>query len=194
MIDYFEGRIVRLENDKIVIGVGRVGYCLLMPPTSIATLSEGETAQIFSHLIIRDDTLVLYGFLSPNERSLFQLLLAVPQVGPRLALETVSSLSPAQFTHVLNEGDLTRLMEIKGIGRKTAQRILIELREKVITDGTEASSLLPLRAEQERALQVLTSKSLGFSSSEARRAIEQVQNDELTLEEIVRQALSNMGR
>lgn len=194
MIDYFEGRIVRLENDKIVIGVGRVGYCLLMPPTSIATLNEGETAQIFSHLIIRDDTLVLYGFLSPNERSLFQLLLAVPQVGPRLALETVSSLSPAQFAHVLNEGDLTRLMEIKGIGRKTAQRILIELREKVITDGTKASSLLPLRAEQERALQVLTSKSLGFSASEARRAIEQVQNDELTLEEIVRQALSNMGR
>ena len=194
MIDYFEGRIVRLENDKIVIDVGRVGYCLLMPPTSIATLNKGEAVQIFSHLIIRDDTLVLYGFLSPNERSLFQLLLAVPQVGPRLALETVSSLSPAQFTHVLNKGDLARLMEIKGIGRKTAQRILIELREKVIKDGIEVSRFLPLRAEQERALQVLTSKSLGFSSSEARRAIEQVQNNELTLEEIVRQALSNMGR
>ncbi|HBR10431.1 Holliday junction branch migration protein RuvA [Candidatus Bipolaricaulota bacterium] len=194
MIDYFEGRIVRLENDKIVIDVGRIGYCLLMPPTSIATLNKGEAVQIFSHLIIRDDTLVLYGFLSPNERSLFQLLLAVPQVGPRLALETVSSLSPAQFTHVLNKGDLARLMEIKGIGRKTAQRILIELREKVIKDGIEVSRFLPLRAEQERALQVLTSKSLGFSSSEARRAIEQVQNNELTLEEIVRQALSNMGR
>jgi len=194
VIDYFEGRIVRLENDKIVIDVGRIGYCLLMPPTSIATLNKGEAVQIFSHLIIRDDTLVLYGFLSPNERSLFQLLLAVPQVGPRLALETVSSLSPAQFTHVLNKGDLARLMEIKGIGRKTAQRILIELREKVIKDGIEVSRFLPLRAEQERALQVLTSKSLGFSSSEARRAIEQVQNNELTLEEIVRQALSNMGR
>ncbi len=194
MIDYFEGRIVRLENDKIVIDVGRVGYCLLMPPTAIATLTQGEAAQIFSHLIIRDDTLVLYGFLSPNERSLFQLLLAVPQVGPRLALETVSSLSPAQFAHVLNKGDLARLMEIKGIGRKTAQRILIELREKVIKDGTEVSSLLPLGAEQERALQILTSKSLGFSASEARRAIEQVQNDKLTLAEIVRQALANMGR
>ncbi len=194
MLDYFEGRIVRLEKDRIIIEVERIGYSLLMSQRAIAALNQGETAQIFSHLIIRDDSIVLYGFLSPNERSLFQLLLAVPQVGPRLGLEILSSLSPTQFTQVLHQGDIARLMKIKGIGRKIAQRILIELREKVIKDSTEVSSFLPLRAEQEQALQILTSKNLGFSISEARRAIEQIKNDDLPLKEIVRQALVNMGR
>jgi len=194
VLDYFEGRIVRLEKDRIIIEVERIGYSLLMSQRAIAALNQGETAQIFSHLIIRDDSIVLYGFLSPNERSLFQLLLAVPQVGPRLGLEILSSLSPTQFTQVLHQGDIARLMKIKGIGRKIAQRILIELREKVIKDSTEVSSFLPLRAEQEQALQILTSKNLGFSISEARRAIEQIKNDDLPLKEIVRQALVNMGR
>ncbi|MCI2424706.1 Holliday junction branch migration protein RuvA [Candidatus Acetothermia bacterium] len=194
MIDYFEGRIVRLERDRIVIEVGSVGYALLMPPTAIATLNQGEVAQIFIHLILSDNSLVLYGFLSPNERRLFQLLLGVPQVGPRIALETVSALSPAQFTDVLNKGDLGRLIEIKGIGRKIAQRILIELRDKMITDSKEIHTLLPLSVEQEQALQILTSKSLGFSVGEARRAIEQVKDKKLTLQELVRQALANMGK
>ncbi|HDL85078.1 MAG TPA: Holliday junction branch migration protein RuvA [Candidatus Acetothermia bacterium] len=188
MIDAITGRIVRLGEDHIVIETAGIAYRVFCPASAIHTYHLGEEGLIYTHLVVRDDALSLFGFPSLEEREIFRRLLPVGQVGPRLALQIISLFSPDEFILAVSAGDVDKLTQVKGIGRKTAQRILVELRDKLTPDlGTGAA--IPLSQKEETALRALTGKSLGFSVSEARRALERLRSEDLPLAELVKRAL-----
>ncbi len=192
MIDAITGRIVRLHEDHIVIETSGIAYRVFCPVTALASYHRGEEGIVYTHLAVRDDAILLFGFPSLEEREIFRRLLPVSQVGPKLALQVLSIMSPDEFVSTIAAGDVDRLTRVKGIGRKTAQRILIELRDK-LTPDLGARPSLPLSPNEEMALRALTGKSLGFSASEARRAIERLRNEDLPLAELVRRAIETIG-
>ncbi len=193
MIDSITGRIVRVRADHLVIETGGIAYRVFCPTRALADLHRGEEAVVYVHLILRDDGIKLYGFPTEVERELFRALLPVGQIGPKLALQLLSALPPGALVGAIASGDVERLTAVKGIGRKTAQRIVVELRDKLGGEFGEEINLAPLSQKEALALRALTSKSLGFSPREARQALERLRGEDLPVEELVRRALEIIG-
>ena len=193
MIDAITGRILRLQQDHLVIETGGIAYRVFCTSRTLTVCRPGEEQEIYVHLIARDDSLSLFGFPTLEERELFRSLLPIPQVGPRLALQLLSTLTPAAFLEAIRDSDVERLVTVKGVGRKTAQRILVELHDKMGSALSPAEQVLPLSEKEETALRALTSKSLGFSVREARQAITRLRGEDLPAEELVRRALEIIG-
>jgi Holliday junction DNA helicase RuvA len=190
MIDFLQGKVMELGEESVVLSVNGVGFRLSVPSRTVATLSLGEEAKLYTHLLLSEDEFSLYGFATPEEREMFLTLLSVPQVGPRLAFKLVAALPPVDFVAAIRRGDLSALDAVKGIGRRTAQRVLLELSERVQKWAPEGA---PPPSEKEKiVLQALTSKALGFKMEEARRALELVRKEcpEASVEELLRRALS----
>jgi len=193
MIDSITGRIVQVRADHLVIETGGIAYRVFCPTRVLSELHRGEEAVIYVHLILRDDGIKLYGFQGEAEREIFRTLLPVGQIGPKLALQLLSSLSPQALVGAIANGDVERLTAVKGIGRKTAQRIVVELRDKLGGEFGVKINLAPLSQKEELAMRALTSKSLGFSPREARQALERLRDENLSVEELVRRALEIIG-
>jgi Holliday junction DNA helicase RuvA len=194
MIDAIRGEIAHVGTDHVVIDTGSVSYRIDCPTETLRQCHERRIDQVFVHLIVREDTIQLYGFASPEERELFRKLLTVGQVGPRLALQVLSALPRRAFIDAIASNDVARLTTVKGIGTKTAQRILIDLRDKLGEIDHAGPADIFLSNGEETALRALTSKALGFSPREARHAIEQLRGEEMTTEELIRRALATLGR
>jgi len=188
MIDAITGRVIRLGEDHIVVETAGIAYRVFCPASAIQTYHLGEEGLIYTHLLVRDDVPSLFGFPTLEEREIFRRLLPVGQVGPKLALQIISLFSPDEFILAVSAGDVDKLTQVKGIGRKTAQRILVELRDK-LTPNLGTGAAIPLSQKEETALRALTGKSLGFSVSEARRALERLRSEDLPLAELVKRAL-----
>jgi len=193
MIDSIRGEVLAVGPDHVVLAAGGVGFQIFCPTETLRVCHERLTDQVFVHLIVRDDSIQLYGFAEPEERELFRKLLTVGQVGPRLALQLLSTLPRREFVAALETNDVERLTSVKGIGRKTAQRILLDLKDK-ITAGESAMSDVFLSPSEETALRALTSKALGFPAREARRAIAELRGEDLPAEQLVRRALEILGQ
>ncbi|MBU1049262.1 Holliday junction branch migration protein RuvA [Candidatus Bipolaricaulota bacterium] len=193
MIDAIRGEIVDIGPDFVCIETSGITYQIFCPSETVRACHERLTDQVFTHLIVRDDSIQLYGFSSTDAREVFRKLLTVGQIGPKLALQILSSLPTEALIEAIMSNDVTRLTTIKGIGEKTAQRILLDLRGKVggSSDGFKNLFLVP---EEETALRALTSKALGFSMREARQVIVQLRDKKLDTEGLVREALSLLGR
>jgi len=194
MIDAIRGEIARVGTDHVVIDTGSVSYRVDCPTETLRQCHARQIDQVFVHLIVREDTIQLYGFSSPEERELFRKLLTVGQVGPRLALQVLSALPRRAFIDAIAKNDVGRLTAVKGIGTKTAQRILIDLRDKLGGVGEADPTDIFLTQSEETALRALTSRALGFSAREARHAIEQLRGEDMTTEELTRRALAILGR
>jgi Holliday junction DNA helicase RuvA len=195
MIDAITGTVTRLGEDHIVLEVGGIAFHVFCPARALRSVSPAEEAEVFIHLALRDDSLLLYGFPSRYERDLFRRLLPVGQVGPKLALQILSTLSPQQLVAAISSGDVDSLTTVKGVGRKTAQRIVIDLRDK-LSAGAVPSDIpggLPLSETEIMALRALTSKSLGFSVRQARTALQRLRGESLEAPELVRRALEILG-
>ncbi|MGB2984207.1 MAG: Holliday junction branch migration protein RuvA [Candidatus Bipolaricaulia bacterium] len=191
MIDSISGEIVRSGPDHLVIETGGIAYQVFCPAGDVQSCPAGSPAVLFVHLIVRDDTIQLFGFTSPAEREVFLNLLTVGQVGPRLALQILSSIPTHALIEAIRSSDVAKLTTIKGIGRKTAERILVDLRDK-IGEGGDVRAFL-LTSEEETAVRALTSKALGFSAREARQAIDRLRGENLDAEGLVRRALAQIG-
>jgi len=193
VIDAIRGDIVDVGSDYVCIETGGITYQIFCPAETVRACHERLTDQVFTHLIVRDDSVQLYGFASTDAREVFRKLLTVGQIGPKLALQILSSLPTDALVEAIMTNDVTRLTTIKGIGEKTAQRILLDLRDKIggSADGFKNLFLVP---EEETALRALTSKALGFSLKEARKVIVQLRDKKLNAEELVRESLSLLGR
>jgi Holliday junction DNA helicase RuvA len=192
VIDSISGEIVRVGSDHVVLDTNGIAYLAFCPAGTLRSCREGTSILIYMHLIVRDDTIQLYGFADPSEREIFRHLLTVGQVGPKLALQILSDLPGGALIEAIATNDVHRLTAIKGIGRKTAERILVDLRDRVgdLSDGAHSIFLLP---EEETALKALTSKALGFSAREARQTLERLRGDGLGAEGLVRRALELLG-
>ena len=192
MIDSISGDAGRRTADAVVIDTGGVAYRASCPAGTLRACEIGRTAVVYIHLILREDTIELFGFSSLRERELFRQLLTVGQVGPRVALQILSSLPPDQLVAAVAARNVDLLMTVKGVGRKTAERILVDLHGKLTEAGDSTEGLFLTEAE-ETALRALTSKSLGFSSREAREALTHLRGEVLDVETLIRRALEVLG-
>lgn len=187
MIAFLEGEVVEKSAGRVVLAVGGVGYELWTPTSTVSGLPPvGRPAVIHTRLVVRDDQMVLYGFSSPDERRLFDLLTGVTGIGPKVALAFLSTMQPDALRRAVVAGDVAALTVVPGVGRKVAQRVVIDLRD---TLGGEGDLLTGPMSEVREAL-----LSLGLSPQEAGDAIRDVEADGRPVEELLREALQRVGR
>jgi Holliday junction DNA helicase RuvA len=192
MFEYIEGQIVGRTPARLVVDVGGVGYDLAVPLT--AQFAEKGRARVFTHLVVREDSHTLYGFPDRETRELFRTLLLVRGVGPVMALAILSGLPRAELVEAIATNDLKALVRVRGVGKKTAEQILLDLRDKAPALRAEMAGGKPLVAKPadrnvEDAVAALTS--IGYSEKEARKSVERAAAavDTQDLEALVRAAL-----
>jgi len=200
MISYIEGTLSSKHPTESIVAVGGVGIrCLTSLTTYTELPEEGEPVRLVTELVSRDDGIDLYAFTSEAERLLFRLLRGVSGVGSRMAQGILSGLSVEEFAKALATGDLATLTSIRGVGRKTAERLVLELKEKVpsieeVTGASIPGDALPETEETPQVEEaVLALRSLGYSAPEARSAVERAlagSEEEPTLESLVKSALT----
>jgi Holliday junction DNA helicase RuvA len=167
MIALVSGTVVVRRPDHVVVDCGGVGYRLAVSGETLRQVpAVGRTVVLHCHLIVRDDALNLYGFASEEERDLFLLLLGVPSVGPKVALEVLSGGHVRELVLAIAAGDVARFQAVKGIGKRTAERIIVELREKVGVSGDE-QPIRVMRSDDPRTIAREGLLGLGYSAEEA---------------------------
>ncbi|MEW6308674.1 MAG: Holliday junction branch migration protein RuvA [Bacillota bacterium] len=165
MIASLRGLVAERGLDHIVLSVGGVGLKVLVPPSALGDLTPGEAVHLHTQLVLREDAIALYGFLAPDQARLFHALLGVGGVGPKVAMAVVASLGPGEFSRALHSEDLAVLTNVPGVGRKTAQRIILDLKDRLpdlgpaLSAGDAASEavagLVALGYPRNRALQAV---------------------------------------
>ncbi|WP_053717484.1 Holliday junction branch migration protein RuvA [Saccharothrix sp. NRRL B-16348] len=194
MISSLRGQVLSIGLDHVVVEVGGVGYAVQATPATLATLRRGEETQLATALVVREDSLTLFGFADADARELFGLLQTVSGIGPRLALATLAVLEPDKLRAALAEGNITVLTQVPGIGRKGAERLIIELRDKVgqLAPAPSATGDTgQVRAQVAEAL-----LGLGFPAKQAEQAVDAVlaADGALGTSEVLRRSLAALGR
>ncbi len=192
MIASLKGKLESLGSDFAVINVGGIGLQVYMPTSTLSTLgSVGGDVKLYTHLHLREDNATVYGFVSTEELELFKALINVSGLGPKMALAMLSAMDIEQLTMAIATGNAELLTGIPGIGKKMANRLVLELKDK-IGAGLITAPVTELAQENADVLAALTS--LGYSASEATRALASLPRDqELSLEEKVKLALGYFG-
>jgi holliday junction DNA helicase RuvA len=191
MIALLEGTVAVRRADHVVVSCGGVGYRLAVSAETLRHIPRvGQKAEIHTHLIVRDDALLLYGFAGEEERDLFLLLIGVQSVGPKMALAVLSGGTPRDLLSAVAAGDTARLQAAPGIGKRTAERIVVELREKVGAAGDEP--IVIRRGDDPRMLARDGLVGLGFSPQEADALLDGAAGD--TPEDLIAHALKGARR
>lgn len=196
MIAYLEGKLIEKNPTHLILDVNGVGYSINIPVSSYTNVGEiGETVKVLTYQYVREDELKLYGFSSRQEKELFELLISVNGVGPKVALGILSSISVEDFQRSILREDLDVLTHISGVGKKTAQRLIVELKEKLskvdlgVEKEIEDREKVVVSVEDE-AVSALVS--LGYNKFDARKAVEKVSSEskeESSIEELIKRAL-----
>jgi len=196
MIGQLRGILIHKQAPDLMLDVAGVGYELLASITTFIDLPElQEEVTLFTHLIVREDAHTLYAFSSLKERALFRTLLKVNGVGPKMALAIVSGMTADEFSHLIHANDVTGLTRLPGVGKKTAERLIIEMRDRLpepdsMPDDSSNTSALPqLRNLQEEAVEALLA--LGYKPAQASKMVSSNSAENLSVEEIVRNALKS---
>jgi len=193
VIGRIRGILLEKEPPAMLVDVAGVGYELEAPMTTFYDLpTTGSEVTLYTHLVVREDAHLLFGFSRASQRALFRNLLKVNGIGPRVALAILSGMSEDEFALCIAGEDITRITKVPGIGKKTAERLIIEMRDKVQAEGM---ILLPRGAEvpQDPAAEAVSAlMALGYKGNEASRLVRNVSGDDLTTEDIIRQALKNV--
>lgn len=201
MIGRIKGKLLEKVPPDILIDVNGVGYEVQVPMNTFYQLPDiNETTVLFTHFVVREDAQQLYGFLDGKERALFRALIKINGVGPKLGLTILSGIEAADFVRVVRNNDLDSLVRLPGIGRKTAERLVIEMRDKL--DDWQEEGLHDTgapsehREDQERAVAEAESAlvALGYKPKEAAKAVKNVSSPGMSNQELIRQALKVMVR
>lgn len=201
MISLVNGVVRSISLDKLIVEVGGVGLSLAVTQKTSAQLNIGVQVQLFTTLVVREDALTLYGFLEDGDRALFELVQTVSGIGPKVALSIVSALSPAQLAIAISQEDISAIEKVPGIGRKGAQRLILELKGKLTDFGTSLKSDRHQPVWREQLTSALVS--LGFNAKDSDAAISQVvarlsedgiDAQNLELSDLLKRALSQGGR
>ena len=173
MIGRLTGRLAAKAPDQVLLDVAGVGYLVHIPLSTFYELPEVENpASLWIHTHVREDALALYGFLTERERSLFLLLLGVAGIGPKVALTVLSGIPPTELASALRNQDVRRLVAIPGVGKKTAERMVLELAEKAASFAAEPAPEAPAAVAAEDVVSALVN--LGYRRGEADRAVEAI--------------------
>ena len=199
MISFLRGTVIEVLPMRLIIEAGGVGYDVHIPLSTYDKLPQpGAEAKILTHLVVREDAHILYGFATNEERDLFLLLVNnVSGVGPKLALAVLNGISPLSFRGAVVAGDIAGLSKLKGVGKKTAERIIVELRDKVgVSAAWEAASAQQGLSPEDQHINdaVLALISLGYKQAEAHKTVKAIRDAQpkATLEELVKEALKTL--
>lgn len=206
MLGRIRGILAEKTPPFILVDVMGVGYELQLPMTSLYQLPEiGNEVTIYTHFVVREDAQLLFGFATKNERTLFREVIKANGVGPKLALTILSGMSAQQFIQAVQESDVTALVKLPGVGKKTAERLLVEMKDRlgnlefnkdiditstnlqVVGSAGENSS----QKAKSEAISALVA--LGYSQVQANKMVKDVYQDELTSEELIREALRSVA-
>ncbi|MGH2357656.1 MAG: Holliday junction branch migration protein RuvA [Candidatus Limnocylindria bacterium] len=188
MIGSIRGLVTHIGGDFALIEVGGIGYRVVAGPALLGRLRKGSEASVFTHHLVREDQQALFGFATPEELAFFDLLLTVTQVGPRLALAITAAHPVTRLQLAIVTDDIDVFTSVSGVGRKTAQRIILELKEKVHAAGVAAA------ASTTDSDVVAALESLGYSAIEARRAAGAVAESDGGLDARIKAALQELAR
>ncbi|TDQ59816.1 Holliday junction DNA helicase subunit RuvA [Mesocricetibacter intestinalis] len=199
MIGRLKGLLIEKQAPEILLEVQGVGYELLLPMTSFYNLPEiGQEAIIYTHLVVREDAHLLFGFSHKQDRSLFRELIKTNGVGPKLALAILSAMSVEQFAYAIEHEELSRLVKIPGVGKKTAERLLVELKGKFkgVRQGDFFIESPGLSAAEQFEGEVLPAEeavaalvALGYRAADAEKMVKKVAVPGLSSEQLIREAL-----
>lgn len=194
MFNYLAGKLVEKSATAVVLDVNGVGYDILIPVSTYASLpATGEPVKLLIHFVVREDAHLLYGFATNEERKMFRLLISISGIGPKIATTALSGILVEDLKLAIKEGNVAVLTSISGIGKKTAERMVIELREKIIFEGNKpGTSRTPssIPTENDDAIQALIA--LGYSKNEAQTAVEKAlknSTEKPAVDKLVRSAL-----
>jgi Holliday junction DNA helicase RuvA len=200
MIGFLRGRLLEKHPDRLLVDVHGVGYDVAVPLSTFYTLSDqGEDIALRVHTYVRDQQIALYGFATALEQQLFERLIGVAGVGPKIALAALSGLAPADLVRAIRSADIARLTRVPGIGRKTAERIALELKDKLPAEsaaGAPAGATVPSAADA-RADLLSALVNLGYQRASAEGAVESASRSlgtDATFQAILRQALKELAK
>lgn len=197
MLAYIKGTITEIGADEIIVETGGVGFSVFTSSQATTRLTKNQQATIYTHLNVREDDMSLFGFLTKEERSVFRMLINVSGVGPKSALSILSCLSVDELRMAVLSDDYKAIAKANGIGPKTAQRLIIELRDKFhledVLGGYEENTSDTAVPEDLVSEVAMALSSLGYSNVEALRAIKKVPNSEgMSVEQLLKAALKNI--
>ena len=195
MFAYLKGILAFKNNENAVVDVGGVGYSLQIPFSTYKLLPDIDSeVKLYTYMAVREDNISLFGFFSNEEKKIFEQLISVSGIGPKSAIGIISDITPEEFSLAVITDDVNRLTKISGIGKKTAQRMIIELKDKMknsdISDNSAISKLVEVNnSNAEEAIAAL--QVLGYSNKDAVNMVNSVIKDDMQVEEILKLALKN---
>ena len=198
MIAYIKGKLEVKTKDYIIIDVNGIGYKIFMSDTSINELEKGKEVKIYTYMRVREDDISLYGFLNNEELVTFELLISVGGIGAKSAISILSNITPSKFALAVITNDINTLKKLPGIGAKTAQRIILELKDKMKTDNaietedTTIKTAIKLDNKANDAIEALCV--LGYTRKDVETVLGKIDTQTLTVEEIIKQGLKYLGR
>ena len=200
MISYIKGTLERRAESYIILETGGIGYCIFVSPATLAKLPQtGEEVKVYTYFSVKEDGMSLYGFSSIEEQEMFHKLLLVSGVGPKGALGFLSMLKPSEIVMAILSDDVKTLSKAPGVGRKTAQRVILELKDKFRTEEAfaesdgEGQSFMETAVGGDAKFEAIDAMTaLGYSRSEAAKAVNGVAAEGLSTEDILKAALKKM--
>ena len=192
MYSYIKGTVEEIYLDRIVLENNGIGYEINVSSFTAQSVQKGKDAKIFTKLIVREDDMSLCGFATKEEMKMFKLLTSVSKIGPKVGLSILSFASPGQLGAYILSEDVSKLSKAPGVGKKTAERIVLELKDKVDKNNVEFEPTLlssePIAVSKDEAVDALVA--LGYSSSEAKEAVDNCKKDGLNTEDIIKKSLT----
>ena len=192
MITQIKGRLVEKSPTELVVDCNGVGYSINISLNTFSQLNNEENIKLFTHLIVKEDSHTLFGFSTKSERELFKLLISVSGVGASTARTMLSSLTPVEIISSINNEDVNSVQSIKGIGSKTAQRIILELKDKVLSLESDDSQIQMISKDADEAITAL--EVLGYSRKQTSKIVNQIktENHGITVESLIKKALNKL--
>ena len=192
MITRIRGRLVEKSPTELVVDCNGIGYCINISLNTFSKLSDKESIELYTHLIIKEDSHSLFGFLTKSERELFRMLISVSGVGASTARVMLSSLSPTEIISAIANEKVSIVQSIKGIGSKTAQRIILELKDKILGIKKNLNDFELIPNESKEAISAL--EVLGYSRKQTTKIVSKIISDEpeISTELLIKRALNNL--
>ena len=192
MIGYLTGKIISSKPTQIILDVNGVGYLVNISISTFEKISDRESVSIYIHTSVKEDSITLFGFYTQSEKEMFELLISISGIGPKVSLGILSGIAVDDLKEAIANGNVSRLIAIAGIGRKTAERVVLELKNKV--DSIKTDGMTRETSAKDEAVSALST--LGYQRQIAEKTVRDLlsENPDYTLEELIRKSLAGLNK